>query len=124
MSDNPDEAWDSIVANFGDRVELPEEDLLPREPEPEREFFTPFHSEEGYTPPAADHVGLADGARGAAWLGAIGGPAVFLIAVMTGITMPSWIAIAIVVAFLVSLGYLIATMRHHDDDPWDDGARV
>jgi hypothetical protein len=125
MSD--DEAWASIVENFGDRAELPEEKLppagafIPARPEPTDDRDDIDH----YVPPTVPQVGLADGPRGAAWLGLLGGPTLFVIALLTGIRVPNWLALFTVVAFLVSIGYLIATMsRGHDRDPWDDGSRV
>ncbi|MGN6162388.1 MAG: hypothetical protein ACTHOG_11905 [Marmoricola sp.] len=129
MSD--DEAWASIVENFGERAHLADDELtrppsplIQPEPEPEP---SPDHDDpvEHYIPPAVPKVGLADGPRGAAWLGLLGGPALFLIAVLSGMTIPNWLALFAVVAFLVSIGYLIATMeRREDQDPWDDGSRV
>lgn len=126
--DSTDEAWASIVANFGDRAELSDEEVATVSATPPAEdpvdYYIPFESEDGYVPPEAPRVGLADGPRGAAWLGVLGAPALFLIALLTGVTIPEWLALFAVIAFLVSLGYLISTMRRNDDDPWDDGARV
>ncbi|MGN6721678.1 MAG: hypothetical protein ACTHJM_03585 [Marmoricola sp.] len=124
-----DEAWASIVENFGERAQLSEEDitpapinLIPIEPEPMPSIL---ESDDHFVPEEVPRVGLADGPRGAAWLGLLGAPTLFVIALLTGITVPSWLSLFAVVAFLVSLGYLISTMsRGHDDDPWDDGARV
>lgn len=130
VADQPDDdAWASIVANFGERAELSEEEVAATEPaaapiEEPIDFYVPFESEEGYVPPPAARVGLADGPRGAAWLGVLGAPTLFLLALLTGITIPEWLALFALVAFLVGLGYLISTMRRNDDDPWDDGARV
>lgn len=123
-----DQVWASIVENFGERAQLSEEDvtapplnLIPIDPEPARSIL---ESDDHYVPPEAPRVGLADGPRGAAWLGLLGAPTLFVIALLTGISVPQWLALFVVVAFLVSLGYLIATMRGNDDEPWDDGARV
>lgn len=130
-----DEAWATIVANFGERAqlspaELTPEPLLSSEPEPlipevDPADDWPSEPDEHYVPPAVPEVGLADGPRGAAWLGLLGAPALFMIALLTGISIPGWLSVFAVVAFLVSLGYLFATMRKHDDDePWNDGAVV
>ena len=124
-----DEAWAAIVENFGERVELTDEDVIPEpinlipiEPEPVSAIV---ESDDHFVPPEVPRVGLADGPRGAAWLGLLGAPTLFVIALLTGISVPHWLALFAVVAFLVSLGYLIATMRgSNDDDPWDDGAVV
>lgn len=130
MADEPDDdAWASIVANFGERAELTDEEkaiqpIVPVEEEHEIDYFVPFESDDGYEPPPVERVGLADGPRGAAWIGVLGAPLLFMVALLTGISIPHWLSLFAVVAFLAGLGYLIATMRHHDDDPWDDGARV
>lgn len=133
-----DEAWASIVENFGERAHLTDADvasepisLIAPQPQP----ITPLapvppampmmEADDHYIPPEAPRVGLADGPRGAAWLGLIGAPTLFVLALLTGIAIPQWLTLFAVVAFLVSLGYLFATMRGSaDDDPWDDGSRV
>jgi hypothetical protein len=124
-----DEAWASIVENFGERAELTEADITP-EPinlipiEPERPAPI-LESDEHYIPPEVPRVGLAEGPRGAAWLGLLGAPTLFVIALLTGFDVPQWLALFAVIAFLSSLGYLIFKMRGPDDnEPWDDGARV
>lgn len=124
-----DEAWASIVENFGERAHLTDEDvaaepisLIPPEPEPVTRMADP---DEHYVPPAVPQVGLAQGPRGAAWIGLVGAPALFVLSVLTGLAIPQWLTLFAVVAFLASLGYLFATMGGgNDDDPWDDGARV
>lgn len=111
-----DDAWASIVANFGERVELPAEPTT---------WFAPFESDDHYVPPEAPHVGLAEGIHGAAWLGFIGAPIVSMLALLFNIGVPHWLGWLALIVFLASMGYLFTTMRHHDnDDPWDDGARV
>jgi len=123
-----DEAWAAIVENFGERAHLTEADvtpepisLIPVQPEP---FFVASESHEHYEPPEVPRVGLAEGPRGAAWLGLLGAPTLFVVALLSGFAIPGWLALFAVVACLVSLGYLIATMKRDDDDPWDDGAVV
>lgn len=123
-----DAAWAAIVDNFGERAQLNEDDiaaepikLIPIQSEPVPAIL---ESDEHFEPEEAPRVGLPDGPRGAAWLGLLGAPTLFVIALLTGISIPQWLSLFVVVAFLVSLGYLIATMRGDDDEPWDDGARV
>lgn len=123
-----DEAWASIVENFGDRAELTDADitpepidLIPIQPEAPTRIV---ESDDHFVPPEVPRVELADGPRGAAWLGLLGAPTLFVIALLTGIDIPQWLSLFAVIAFLVSLGYLVFTMRGNDDDPWDDGARV
>ncbi|GAC1383107.1 MAG: hypothetical protein NVSMB48_15440 [Marmoricola sp.] len=130
-----DEAWASIVENFGERVHLTDADVAPEpisligpQPSPTApiEPIPPIvETDDHYIPPEVPRVGLADGPRGAAWLGLVGAPALFMLALLTGIAIPQWLTLFAVVAFLGSLGYLFATMRGtHDDDPWDDGSRI
>lgn len=123
-----DRAWTSIVENFGERAHLSEDEvtpapnnLIPIQPDPVPSIV---ESDEHFVPPEVPRVGLADGPRGVAWLGLLGAPTLFVIALLTGFSVPQWLSLFAVVAFLVSLGYLIATMRSDDDEPWDDGARV
>lgn len=130
-----DEAWASIVENFGERAHLTEADVSPEpidliapqvQPPASIESADPIlATDDHFVPPEVPRVGLADGPRGAAWLGLIGAPTLFVLALLTGIAIPQWLTLFAVVAFLVSLGYLFATMGgSHDDDPWDDGSRV
>lgn len=123
-----DQAWASIVQNFGERAQLADDDivaepinLIPIQPEPVAAIV---ESDAHFEPAEVPRVGLADGPRGAAWLGLLGAPTLFVIALLTGIPVPEWLSLFVVVAFLVSLGYLVATMRNDDDEPWDDGAVV
>lgn len=125
-----DAAWASIVENFGERAQLSDDEvvpppiaLIPAEAEPTEVTYD--SDLEHYIPPSVPRVGLADGPRGAAWLGLLGAPTLFVLALLTGFSVPQWLALFAVVAFLVSIGYLISTMsRGEDDDPWDDGSRV
>lgn len=121
-----DEAWASIVENFGERIELTEDDIVdePINLIPMQPPAPIVESDDHFVPPEVPRVGLADGPRGAAWLGLLGAPTLFVLALLTGFDIPHWLSLFAVIAFLVSLGYLVFTMRGHDDDPWDDGARV
>jgi len=122
MSD--DDAWSSIVENFGERARLSDDELVVPVPPTPAEPAADVDGEH-YIPPEAPRVGLADGPRGPAWLGLIGAPTLFVITLLTGLSIPEWLALFAVVAFVFSLGYLVATMhRAEDDDPSDDGARV
>lgn len=115
-----DAVWASIVENFGERAQLSDDEIITPPP-----AFVPESDLDHYVPPSAPRVGLADGPRGAAWLGLLGAPTLFVLALLTGFSVPQWLALFAVVAFLVSIGYLIATMgRDEDHDPWDDGSRV
>lgn len=125
-----DDVWREIVAHYGDRPEVPE---LPPRWEPaapqERDATQPAPSwdppEERYVPPAPPATPLPRGPRGVAWAGLFGAPVVMLAFVVLGRSIPAWVAFLLFVAFVGGFGYLVATMRKHDDsDPWDDGAVV
>ena len=141
-------AWDEIVANYGDRPELPAdaegiapasesgpsysigfgefEDDVDQEPE---EPLEPAEErvDGGFVPPQPEplHLGLV---RTTAWAGVLGAPVLALLATVvvtaTDMAVPRWFAWALVVAFLGGFGYLVVTMPRDRDDPWDDGARL
>lgn len=124
-----DQAWASIVANFGQRAQLDDDgvpqDLIASAPPEPMQVPVAVESEDHYLPPTPPPVGLADGPRGAAWLGLLGAPTLFVIALLAGISIPRWLSLVAVVAFVASLVYLVATMGGTEhDEPWDDGARV
>jgi len=131
-----DAAWQQIVANFGDRVEIeespavpePEVDAVPSSvapiPEPADDPGR-WDVEEHYVPPTPPPVPAPQGPRGLAWLGLFGSPTVMLICIVFGIRIPDWVGLLLFASFVGGFGYLVATMRKHDDsDPWDDGAVV
>jgi hypothetical protein len=137
-------AWDEIVANYGDRAELPAdvEGVAPasesgpsysiRFGEFEDDVDEPFEPVEdptdgGFVPadPEPIHLGFA---RTTAWVGVLGAPVLALIATVvvtaTDVTVPQWFGWLLVAAFLGGFGYLVLTMPRDRDDPWDDGARL
>lgn len=123
-----DDAWRDIVAHYGDRPDVPDLPAPPPvvpeqhddDPEPASE-----HREERYVPPTPPAAPLPRGPRAAAWAGLFGAPVVMLAFIVLGQSMPGWLAFLLFVAFVGGFGYLVATMRKHDDsDPWDDGAVV
>lgn len=126
---DPDAAWQEIVANYGERPPLAEEPTpvdpthkpIPRPAEdPDR-----WEPEEHYVPPPPPPAPRPTGPRGAAWIGLFGAPTVMLVCLVLNIQLPGWAGFLLFCAFLGGFGYLVATMRKHDDsDPWDDGAVV
>lgn len=136
-----DAAWREIVANFGDRAELPAEPSADEEqrepavgfgddvdepfaPEPEDAWED---EDEGFVPPLPDPVRMPLDRR-IAWAGVLGAPAAALIAAFfvqtSSRTLPPWIGLLLALAFLGGFGYLVATMPKQREDPWDDGARL
>jgi hypothetical protein len=60
--------------------------------------------------------------RRAAWIGLVVSPALLILLSFLHYAVPPVLTGGLVVAFLASFGYLVATMEPHDPD--DDGARV
>jgi hypothetical protein len=130
-----DAAWRDIIAHYGERAELGPDEVteertdvrrpIPRpEDDPDR-WVPPELAEEHYVPPPPPPLPHPTGARLLGWLGLFGSPAIMLICLLAGISLPSWIGVLLFFAFLGGFGYLVATMRRHDDsDPWDDGAVI
>jgi hypothetical protein len=59
-----------------------------------------------------------------AWVGLIAPPLVVLLVVVLNYPLPGILTVALIVAFLASFGYLVATMSRDPRDPDDDGARL
>ena len=145
-------AWDEIVANYGDRPELPADaeggapasesgpsysirfgdfgdDIDDGADDTADEPFEPAEErvDGGFVPPEPEplHLGVA---RTTAWVGVLGAPVLALLATIvvtaTDWTVPHWFGWLLVVAFLGGFGYLVVTMPRDRDDPWDDGARL
>lgn len=143
--DDPDlAAWREIVANYGDRAELPADaEGAPPATESGPSYSTSFGDfdddvdepfdapvdrvDDGFVPPEPEpvHLGLV---RTTAWAGVLGAPVLALLATIvvtaTDVALPHWIGWLLVAAFLGGFGYLVLTMPRDRDDPWDDGARL
>jgi hypothetical protein len=139
-SGHEDAAWRDIIAHYGDRAELAQEDVEAAE---DRDVRRPIPRpiddpdrwvrddadrpvpDEHYVPPPPPPLPRPTGARLLAWLGLFGSPTVMLVCLLAGVAIPSWGGVLLFFAFLGGFGYLVATMRKHDDsDPWDDGAVI
>jgi hypothetical protein len=122
--------WREIVANFGEAPEFP--DLPPPPPAPLPPVDEPvaeessYDDEEGYVPPPPPPVKPPTGLRLVAWLGLFGVPAVVLVCIVFGISLPSLVGVGFVVWFVGGFGYLVATMNgpRDPDGGWDDGAVI
>ncbi|MFT4264872.1 MAG: hypothetical protein QM572_15925 [Nocardioides sp.] len=134
-----DEAWASIVANYGEHPEF--------EPAPEPVVAHVFDDDVDDGPAWSDAADEDDdvflpgafvtpepepigwhGWRSVAWIGVLGSPAVallwtFLVQV-TSWQAPTWLVYLLGAGFLGGFAYLVATMPKERDDPWDDGARL
>ena len=124
-----DEAWRSIVDNYGERPRLeepaPEPPAEPRHeqlPEPAPE---PDDEDERFVPPTPPPAPSLPIQQRLAWLGVLGTPVVLLVALLAGLTLPPLVGYALLAAFVGGFLYLVSTMdRGGGRDPWDDGSRV
>lgn len=135
--DSDEDAWRSIVDNYGERIEL-EEDPQAEPPQPvpapaalddleqpaetgelpaeldDARFVPP-------TPPPLPHVPPD---RLAAWTGLFGSPTLLLICLVLGINLPPLLGYLLVAWFIGGFVYLVVKMPRGPSDPWDDGARL
>ena len=76
-----------------------------------------------YEPPPPPPLPTADQTTRLAWAGVIGGPLLFILALLLDWDLASWAQLAGVAALVVGFVTLVARMRDADDDP-DNGAVV
>lgn len=127
-SRSEDEAWRSIVENFGDRADA---EPLPPPDEPERsrpsydeDERDPWDEIDRFVPPEPPPLPHPPPVRYAAWLGVFGAPAVLLIALVLSLPLPTWASYLLVAYFVGGFLYLVFHMQRGPRDPGDDGARV
>lgn len=116
-----EDAWRSIVENYGER---PRVDPLPPGPELPAEPRVEADPEDRFVPPTPPPLLHPPPVRLAAWLGVFGAPAVLLAAVVLGIPLPGWLGYGLVGAFVGGFAYLVVHMQRGPRDPGDDGARL
>jgi hypothetical protein len=141
QSGNDDEAWRSIVENYGDRARLdPDEPTRqePREAEPswdegswpeegadaEPDWARQDGEDEAFVPPPPPPLPRVAPKRLVAWTGVFGSPTVLLTALLFGVSLPAWLGYLLVAAFVGGFVYLVAMMPRGPRDPFDDGARL
>jgi hypothetical protein len=100
-------------------VDQPED---PSEQVPEVFRFEPY--DERFVPPPLPPPPDISTDRRFAWMGLIAPPVLLLIVVVLDYPLPGILTGALVVAFLASFAYLVATMSTEPRDPDDDGARL
>ncbi len=134
-----DEAWRSIVDNYGERAEVEPDPPVsdagadpwarpPIAPEPtpswDDEFPDSDWSEDRFVPPPPPPLPHPRRDRLMAWLGVFGSPAVLLVCLVLNIDLPQLLAYALVTAFVGGFLYLVWLMPRGPRDPDDDGAVV
>jgi hypothetical protein len=116
-----DATWREIVDNYG---ELP---VVPTEPQVESVAPEPFHLEvydDSFVPPPLPPPPDISPERRLAWLGLVASPLLLVLCAVLSYRLPSILTGGLIVAFLGSFGYLVATMSQDPRDPDDDGARL
>ena len=129
-----DEAWRSIVDNYGERPQLddPPRDELAEDPEPVAAEAVPAtpdapddEPEDRFVPPVPPPAPRLPLPQRLAWFAVLGSPALLVVALLVSVDLPSLVGYALVAGFLGGFGYLVATMqRAQGRDPWDDGAQL
>jgi len=148
--DSDEDAWQAIVENYGERVELedgsvaetasspppggevwavdtdPDADLnadLNAAPDDELDV-DPDAAEERFVPPPPPPLPRLPPDRMLAWSGLFGSPTVLLVCLVFGIHLPPWLGYLLVASFIGGFVYLVVQMPRDPADPWDDGARL
>jgi hypothetical protein len=93
-------------------------------PEQPAELFRFEPYDEQFVPPPLPPPPDIPADRRFAWIGLIAPPVLLLIVVVLDYPLPGILTGALVVAFLGSFAYLVATMSTEPRDPDDDGARL
>jgi hypothetical protein len=140
-------AWRQIIDHYGERPDVRTETDPVAEPEaaadpaidPAIELgidpateppaadapFEPFHLElydEEFTPPPLPPPAHITPERRLAWVGLVASPVLLVVLNLIDFSLPGILTFGLVLAFIGSFGYLVATMEPRDPD--DDGARV
>ncbi|MBS43199.1 MAG: hypothetical protein CMH83_08585 [Nocardioides sp.] len=129
--DEPDRPGDDSSTYDDQAAAAPQGDESWRH-EPDVDPFASLHAaqdadaqdDEAFVPPEPPPVPETTWDRRAAWFGVIGGPALLLLALVTGIDLPQWFAVLLVLGFVGGFVYLVARMPREPRDPFDDGARI
>jgi hypothetical protein len=137
--DDTEAAFRSIVENYGERASLPEPEATDDAKEAgdgpvvspglfrlagESEAPPPASHEDHFVPPPPPPVPWPEPRRGLAWAGLFGSPTLMLLALLFGVSLPSWLITTLGFAFVGGFVFLVATMRRGPSDGWDDGARL
>jgi hypothetical protein len=128
-----DEAWQAIVDNFGDRVELdepapvapaPTRSTPEPEPDPAVAHAAAYDEAERFVPPPPPPLPRPEPKRAVAWAGLFAAPMLVLIALVFGIDLPPVLDYLLIGWFVGGFLYLVATMSRTPREPWDDGSRI
>jgi hypothetical protein len=130
--------WREIVDHYGEQPDVeglvdltaplegaePPDGAAPLDP-PELAPTEPFRLElydESFTPPPLPPPPTISPGRRLAWVGLVASPLLLVLVNLMDYSLPGILSVGLVVIFIASFGYLIATMTPRDPD--DDGARL
>jgi hypothetical protein len=120
-----DATWREIVDNYGDRPVVPAdpvEYVVPDPVQPDVFHFEPY--DESFVPPPLPPPPVIAPERRLAWVGLVLAPLFLVLGTVLDYGLPPVLTGGLVLAFLGSFGYLVATMSQEPRDPDDDGARL
>ncbi len=132
--DSDEDAWRTIVENYGDRVEIDDEPVA--EPASQRPPATEMWAvdadsepdlepdDERFVPPPPPPLPRIPPDRFLAWSGLFGSPTVLLVCMVLGVRLPPWLGYLLVASFIGGFVYLVVQMPRGPADPYDDGARL
>jgi hypothetical protein len=148
--DSDEDAWQAIVENYGERVELEDgsvteatssppagaqvwavdadldDDLAAAaDGEPDDDLAAgPDEDAERFVPPPPPPLPRLPPDRFMAWSGLFGSPTILLVCLVFGLHLPPWLGYLLVASFIGGFVYLVVQMPRDPADPWDDGARL
>jgi hypothetical protein len=97
---------------------------VPTPPTPPVGSDHPRDEGEHYVPPPPPPIPRGDPLSRAAWGGALGGPALLMVAAIFGLGLPAWLVGLCVAGFVGGFVTLVLRLRGHDPHDPDDGAVV
>jgi hypothetical protein len=126
VSGRDDEAtWREIVDNYGEQPVVPAEPVEYVVPDPvQPEPFQLGLYDDAFVPPPLPPPPVIAPERRLAWVGLVTAPLLLVVCTVIAFRLPSVVTGGLVLAFLGSFGYLVATMSQEPRDPDDDGARL
>jgi hypothetical protein len=120
-----DATWREIVDNYGERPVVPAEpvEYVVPEPAPAEPFQLELY-DDAFVPPPLPPPPVIAPERRLAWVGLVASPLLLVLCTVIAYRLPSLLTGGLVLTFLGSFGYLVATMSQEPRDPDDDGARL
>ena len=120
-------AWREIVHHYGEPPDVPAlaELAAPIDVPPpahDEPLQSEMDAEEPFTPPPLPPPPVVTPERRVAWVGLVLCPILLVAINLVDYSLPGILSVGLVIAFIASFCYLVATMSPRDPD--DDGARV